>query len=201
RVSLPPASPAPRAALAPAAALPDLDDHVLPVRRVAFHERKRELVLQPLELALELRRHRRKIRIVTCGLEVLPRLPPLVRESLRRLELLQTTTRFGGLTVVVVDLGIGQALPRFRVGTVQFVDEAVDRHRRRLALGYASDAATVISGTAASAFDTGQFSTAVWAAWRNAGSSMPGTTAWTVRALFVMPVPGTNVTVASTSSF
>ena len=58
----------------------------------------------------------------------------------------------------------------------------------------------MISGTAASACETGQFSFASCAAWRNAGSSIPGTTARTVKALFVIPVPGTNVTVASTSS-
>jgi hypothetical protein len=57
----------------------------------------------------------------------------------------------------------------------------------------------VISGTAASAFDTGQFSTASWAAVANVSASMPGTEPVTVRAIFVIPVPGTNDTVADVS--
>ena len=63
-----------------------------------------------------------------------------------------------------------------------------------------SDASSVISGTPASAFDTGQFSFAPSAASRNASSSRPGTVPRTVSALFVIPVPGTKVTVAEVSS-
>ena len=66
---------------------------------------------------------------------------------------------------------------------------------------YASSAASsVISGTPASACDTGQPAFAASAASPNAAASIPGTTARIVSALFVIPVPGTNVTVAEVES-
>jgi REP element-mobilizing transposase RayT len=65
---------------------------------------------------------------------------------------------------------------------------------------YASEASTETSGTPASAIETGQFTLAVSAASRNASSSSPGTVPRTVRATRVIPVPGTNVTVADVSS-
>jgi hypothetical protein len=54
----------------------------------------------------------------------------------------------------------------------------------------------VISGTAASACETGQFTFASSAAAWNAAASRPGTDPRAVNAIFVIPVPGTNVTVA-----
>src|SRR5262249_16835601 len=57
-----------------------------------------------------------------------------------------------------------------------------------------------ISGTPASAFDTGQLSLAVSAAWRNSSSLVPGTFPATCRAIFVIPSPGWNVTVADAFS-
>ena len=63
-----------------------------------------------------------------------------------------------------------------------------------------SDARSVISGTDASAVETGQFCLAPSAAAMNAASSIPGTVASTESWIFVIPVPGTKVTVASTSS-
>ena len=64
----------------------------------------------------------------------------------------------------------------------------------------ASAASSVISGTPASAFETGQPTFAASAAATNAASSTPGTLPRTVRATFVIPSPGTNVTVAEVSS-
>jgi hypothetical protein len=58
----------------------------------------------------------------------------------------------------------------------------------------------VICGTDASAFDTGQFDFAVSAASRKALSSRPGTLPSTVSAIFVIPSPGWNVTVAEVCS-
>ena len=58
----------------------------------------------------------------------------------------------------------------------------------------------MISGTAASAFETGQVSLAVSAARRNAASSIPGTRPRTASAIFVIPAPGWNVTVAAVLS-
>src|SRR3990170_1799450 len=54
----------------------------------------------------------------------------------------------------------------------------------------------MISGTPASAFETGQPSFAAAAASRKPASSSPGTRPATLSAIFVIPVPGTNVTVA-----
>src|SRR6266850_4286110 len=61
-------------------------------------------------------------------------------------------------------------------------------------------AVRLISGTPASAFDTGQFSFACVAAFAKASSSIPGTRPATSRAIFVMPSPGSNVTVAEVFS-
>jgi REP element-mobilizing transposase RayT len=61
-------------------------------------------------------------------------------------------------------------------------------------------ASTVISGTPASAFETGQPAFAASAASRKPSASRPGTTPRTVSALRVIPVPGTNVTVADVLS-
>ena len=65
---------------------------------------------------------------------------------------------------------------------------------------YPSEASSTISGTPASAFETGQFAFAVSAAARNASSSSPGTEPRASRAILVIPVPGTNVTVADVLS-
>ena len=59
-----------------------------------------------------------------------------------------------------------------------------------------SSASSVISGTPASACETGQPFFAASAASRKPSASRPGTLPRTVSALFVIPVPGTNVTTA-----
>ncbi len=61
---------------------------------------------------------------------------------------------------------------------------------------YSRSASSMISGTPASACETGQFFFAPSAAVRNASASSPGTVPRTTRAIFAIPVPGTNVTVA-----
>jgi REP element-mobilizing transposase RayT len=66
---------------------------------------------------------------------------------------------------------------------------------------YASrSASSVISGTPASACETGQPSFAASAASRKPSASRPRTLPRTVSALFVIPVPGTNVTTADVRS-
>ena len=125
----------PQPCLVAADALTDLDDHVLLVRRIALDEREGELLLEALDVGLELRRHSRQLGIVARSSEILARLPPLVRESLRRLELLESASGVRGLTVVVVDGGVGHALLRLRVGAVELVDEALDGHAVRLDAG------------------------------------------------------------------
>ena len=59
-----------------------------------------------------------------------------------------------------------------------------------------NDASSVISGTAASAFETGQPDLAASAASWKPSASSPGTRPRTVSAIAVIPVPGTNVTAA-----
>src|SRR6266480_6317672 len=63
-----------------------------------------------------------------------------------------------------------------------------------------SVAVRLISGTPASALETGQFSFACSAACSKAASSIPGTCPATSMAIFVMPSPGWNVTVAEVFS-
>jgi REP element-mobilizing transposase RayT len=66
---------------------------------------------------------------------------------------------------------------------------------------YSSSAASsVISGTAASALETGHPSFAASAAWRKPSASSPGTRPRTVSAIAVIPVPGTNVTDADVAN-
>src|SRR5439155_7781987 len=86
----------------------------------------------------------------------------------------------------------------FLVGAFEIVDQVVEGGGH--AAGQRSRASSVISGTAASAFETGQFSFAVWAACVKPSSAIPGTLPSTVSAIFVMPSPGWKVTVADVFS-
>src|SRR5205085_11515807 len=93
---------------------------------------------------------------------------------------------------------VGHTLLQLQVGALELRDQVFEVG------GHAADqrsrASRVISGTEASAFETGQVSFASCAACRNASSSMPGTLPSTVSAIFVMPWPGWNVTVAEVCS-
>ena len=80
---------------------------------------------------------------------------PLLRELVRALELLQLAPDLGRLAVVVVDRRVGHALLHLEVGALELVDQVVEVGGH--AAGQRSRASSVISGTAASAFDTGQF--------------------------------------------
>ena len=83
----------------------------------------------------------------------------------------------------------------------RLVDELTrQRPARRQARPQASAASSVISGTPASAFETGQPTFAASAAATNAVLVDTGHAARTVSAIFVIPSPGTNVTVADVSS-
>ena len=132
--------PRPERRLIAAHTLPDLDDHILLVGGVALDERELEFAFEPVDLGFELRHLVCEARVAPRDLEILLRLTPLVRQPLRRLELLQTAPAVGSLTVVVVDRRVGHALLRFRVGAVQLVDEALDRHRLRVSGGWMVDA-------------------------------------------------------------
>ena len=121
----------PERRLVAADALPDLDDHVLLVRRILLDERELELLLEPRDVLPRARRPSpASSGIVARVLEVGARLLPLLGELVRRLELLQPAPGVGGLAVVVVDGRIGHALLRLRVGALQLVDEALDRGHR-----------------------------------------------------------------------
>ena len=72
--------------------------------------------------------------------------------------------------------------------------------RRRLAEGQASAASSVIDGTAARAWLTGQLTLAPSAAATKSSLLMPSTTPRTVSRISVIPVPGTKSTSADVSS-
>src|SRR5947209_11030711 len=114
------------------------------------------------------------------------------------LELLHAPADVRRLAVVVVDVRVGHAALELLVRALEFCNEVVEVRRHRG--GQPSFASRLISGTPASAFETGQFSFAVCAAARKPSSSRPGTLPWTVSAMRVMPSPGWKVTVAEVRS-
>src|SRR5581483_6247436 len=134
-----------------------------------------------------------QVGVVARGGEVVVDGAPLLGELVRRLELLQLAADLGSLPPVVVDRRVRHALLHLRVRALEIGDQLLEVRRHRD--GQVSFASSVISGTPASAFETGQFSFAVCAAWSKASASMPGTLPATVSAIFVMPSPGWNVTV------
>ena len=84
-------------------------------------------VLEPLDLGLQLRRHAGELGVAARVAEVRARLPPLVRESLRCLELLEPATRVRSLTAIVVDRRVGHALLRLGVRALELLDQVFDR--------------------------------------------------------------------------
>ena len=106
--------------------LAHLDDHVLRVGRVALDERGLELLLEPRDVALEVRRHRGELGVVLGVGEIGARALPRDGELVRRLELLQPPPHVGRLAVVVVDGRVGQ--PRLQVGVraLELLDEWFD---------------------------------------------------------------------------
>ena len=189
----------PERRLVAALALADLEDHVLPVGRVARGERGPELLLEPRRALLELGDELAQVGVVARSLEVLAGRAPLLRELVRALELLELPAHLRSLAVVVVDRRVGHAVLRFLEGALEVVDEAVER--RGHAAVQRSRASSVISGTEASAFETGQFAFAPSAASAEARphrdrERLPST----VSAIFVIPSPGWNVTVAEVFS-
>ena len=116
----------PERRLVAADALADLDDHVLAVGRVGLDERELELLLEPLEPFLELGQQLAQVGVGTRGLGVVASLAPLLRELVRRLELLQPPADLGRLAVVVEDGRVGHPLLRLAVGAVDLVDEILD---------------------------------------------------------------------------
>ena len=168
----------PERGLVAADALPDLEDHVLVIGRVARDHRKPQLVLEPRRALLELGDELLQIGVAARGVEVGTRGAQLLHELVGAFEVLDAAADLGRLTVVVVDGRLGHARLRFRVGALELVDAGVERvgHDRPQSTPgcYAASVATsVISGTPASAFDTGQFAFAPCAASSNAGRVDP----------------------------
>src|SRR5918911_822271 len=184
-------------------ALPDLDDDVLPVGRILGCQRQPQLLLELGEPLLGLGDELAELRLAARGLEVVVRAPPLLRQLVRAFELLQAPSDLRRLAVVVVDRGVAHPLLRLAVGALEVRDELVDAgHPAKGSAGsrYPSRASSSSSTFPFSADETGQFSFASSAAWRKPSSSRPGTEPVTVSADFVIPVPGTKVTVADVSS-
>jgi hypothetical protein len=121
--------------LVAADALTDLDDHVLRVVRVVLDERDLQLVLELSHLLLESLHHLAQVAVGPRVVEVGPQLPPLLRQLVRRLELLQLPARVGRGPVVGEDGGVRHPLLRLRVGALQLHDEVLERHGKIVALG------------------------------------------------------------------
>ena len=215
----------PQRRFVPSDALPHLHDDVLGVGGVALDEGRLQLLLEPVDLGLQAGGERGKLRVVPRVDEIGARALPRDGKLVRRLQLLEPAPDVRGLTVVVVHGRVGQ--PRLQVGVraLELVDEWFDSgHAEKIAwlmaglaapppggsqaggrpalAGRGNEAASsVISGTPASAFETGQPTFAPSAAATKAASSIPGTLPRTVTAILVMPVPGTNVTVEDVSSW
>ena len=117
----------PERRLVAARRLADLDDHVLAVGRIGLYERELQLVLQPLDPLLELRDELAEIAVVVRSLEVGRSLNPLLRELVRRLELLQAPADLRRFAVVVVDGRVGHSLLRLGIGALHLVDEVLHR--------------------------------------------------------------------------
>src|SRR6266511_653119 len=181
----------PERRLVSARGAPHLDDHVLLVERILRRHRDAQLLLERRRTLLELGDQLAEIAVAAGRLEVVVHGAPLLRELRRLLELLQLAAALRGLPMVVVDGRIGHPLLQLPVGAFDLVDESLGSLRHH----HCSCASSVFS-TPPRAFDTGQFSFASSAAARNSSSLTPGTVPFTVSALRVTPVPGTNVTVA-----
>ena len=107
-------------------ALPHLDDDVLAVERVGLDERELQVLLKPFDLGLQIGRHRRQLRVGLGRGEVVDRLPPVLRQLVRGLELLQAPPDVRRLAVVVVDGGVAHALLRLAVAALELADELID---------------------------------------------------------------------------
>ena len=112
----------PERGLVAAHALAHLDDHVLVVGGVALDERELELLLEPRDVGLVVGDHLGELGVVAGRVEVGARLAPLLRQLVRRLELLDAPADLGRLAVVVVDGGIGEPLLRLEVGALELLD-------------------------------------------------------------------------------
>ena len=124
----------PERRLVAARGAPHLDEHVLLVERVLRRHRDAQLFLERRQPLLELGHELAEVRVAARSVEVGADRAPFLRELVRLLELLQLAGDLGRLPVVVVDGRVGHPLLRLRVGAVQLVDEALDRHRRSVAL-------------------------------------------------------------------
>ena len=156
----------------------DLEDHVLAVGRVGLHHREAQLLLEPRRPLLELGHELLEVGVRACCIEIGARQAPFLRELVRRFELLRAPPDLRRLAMIVVDGRIRQTLLQFDVLLLELCDQVVEVG------GHAADqrsrASSVISGTPARAFDTGQFAFAVSAASRKPASSRPGTLPSTV---------------------
>ena len=113
--------------LVAADARPDLDDHVLLVGRVPLDERELQLLLELAPDALGLGDELRQLGVVRASLDVVVRRAPLLRELVRRLQLLQPPSDLRRLVAVAVDRRVGHALLQLGVRALEVVDQLFDR--------------------------------------------------------------------------
>ena len=116
----------PQGGLVASDALADLDDHVLAVGRIGRRERDPQLLLERVAALLELGDELAQDPVAPRRVEIVMDLPPLLRQAVRRLELLQAPAGGRRLPVIVVDRRIGHALLRLLVRALELVDESFD---------------------------------------------------------------------------
>ena len=168
---------------------------------IRLDERELQLLLDARDLGLVLGRHLRELRVRPRRGEIRDGRAPPLGELVRR----SRAPSGGGRPRPPRG---GRCRPRGRLGdpasrgSCARARRAAARWRFRLPRAHsaAKRASRVSSTFPLSALETGQPSFAASAAALNDASSMPGTWPTTVSAAFVMPVPGTNVTVADVSS-
>ena len=119
----------------PTHSLADLDDYVLGVVRVALEQGQLQVRLEAFRLEAILVREVSELWVRPRILEVLPGLQPGLRQPVGLLELFQPPARHCRARAVREDLGVAHAFLRVRVGTLEILDELVDRSHDGSILG------------------------------------------------------------------
>jgi hypothetical protein len=138
----------PERGLVAADALADLEDDILPVGRVGRCHREPELRFEGGRPLLELGHELAQVGVGAGGGEIVAHGPPVLREAIRRFELLQAPPDLRRLAAVVVDVGVRHALLRLGVRALELVDQAVERggHARTRVRPVAATATYFLAG-------------------------------------------------------
>ena len=126
----------PERRLVAAHALSDLDDDVLRVGGIALDKCKLELVLEPCDVGLELRRHGGEVGVPLRLRQIGRRLTPLAGRPHCPLELLEAPSELRRLAVVRVDGGIRHPLLELGMRALELVCKLIEgRHTATHCIG------------------------------------------------------------------